>query len=473
MLKQNPKILGLTAQLLDLLTLVSAFFISFPVRNSLLKWIPYGSPIHARAFIGLLLLHLIVWWVLLRWQEVYGPQRLMSLSSLARKIAKTAVYGTFVSLGVIYLAGLSNIPRTLILTFTLIGFLSLMVEKFFWLKFLEYIHRYGRGLSDVLIVGCTDIAEEFVESLNQYSDWGLNIVGFVIKNGGGEKSFAGRPVLGAFHDLPALLHRHPVDEVIFALPASDIEEVREMIDICEVEGVRTRIIFNFYPGIVFKAEADVIHDIPIITYIPALRKEWHLMIKRALDICVASIVLVLLAPLFGLIALIIRLTSPGPVFYRWKVVGLNKRAFTSYKFRTMVINADDLKEELQQQNEMKGPAFKMKKDPRITGVGRYLRKYSLDELPQFWSVLKGDMSIVGPHPPLQAELHHFDNWHRRKLSVKPGITCLWQINGRSDIKDFDEWVKMDLEYIDNWSLWLDTKILFKTIPVVLFGKGAY
>jgi len=194
--------------------------------------------------------------------------------------------------------------------------------------------------------------------------------------------------------------------------------------------------------------------------------------KRTIDIIVSSIGLILLSPLLGLIALFVKFTSRGPIFYRWKVVGGNERPFTGYKFRSMVKDADKLKEKLLAQNEMTGAMFKMKNDPRVTPIGRFLRKFSLDELPQFWSVLKGEMSLVGPRPCLQTELPHFENWQRRKFSVKPGLTCLWQVSGRSDIKDFSKWAKMDLEYIDNWSLWLDFKILLKTIPVVLLGKGA-
>jgi exopolysaccharide biosynthesis polyprenyl glycosylphosphotransferase len=195
-------------------------------------------------------------------------------------------------------------------------------------------------------------------------------------------------------------------------------------------------------------------------------------LKRFFDIVVAGILLTLLCPLFAFIALIIKLTSPeGPIFYRWKVVGLGERPFTGYKFRTMVPDADKLKDQLLNRNEMQGPVFKMKDDPRITPVGRFLRKYSLDELPQLWSVFKGDMSLVGPRPPLQSEWVQFESWQRRKLSVKPGITCLWQIAGRSEIHNFDEWVRLDLEYIDNWSLWLDFKILLLTIPAVLGGTG--
>jgi lipopolysaccharide/colanic/teichoic acid biosynthesis glycosyltransferase len=195
-------------------------------------------------------------------------------------------------------------------------------------------------------------------------------------------------------------------------------------------------------------------------------------VKRLIDVVAAATLLVLLSPLFLVIAVLVRATSQGPVFYRWRVVGERGRYFTGYKFRTMVDNADGLKAGLIASNEMSGPVFKMGDDPRITRCGRLLRRFSLDELPQLWSVLRGDMSLVGPRPPLQAEYERFNEWQKQKLAARPGITCLWQVSGRNAISDFDDWVRLDLEYIKNWSLWLDVKILFRTAVVVVTGRGA-
>jgi len=194
-------------------------------------------------------------------------------------------------------------------------------------------------------------------------------------------------------------------------------------------------------------------------------------IKRIIDIIISTVLLIILLPIFICIILLVKVTSKGPLIYKWHVIGKDGKPFTGYKFRTMILNADYLKTSLLKSNEMTGPVFKMKYDPRITKVGKFLRKYSLDELPQLWSVLKGEMSLVGPRPAGPKEWSQYEEWQKRKLSVTPGMTCLWQINGRNEVHEFDEWVKLDLEYIDNWSLWLDFKILLQTIPSVLKGSG--
>ena len=196
-----------------------------------------------------------------------------------------------------------------------------------------------------------------------------------------------------------------------------------------------------------------------------------LHIKRILDIIISIVLLIIILPIFICIIILIKIIYKGPIFFKWHVIGKNGIPFTGYKFRTMIANAENLKVDLLESNEMTGPVFKMTDDPRITKVGKYLRKYSLDELPQLWSVLKGDMSLVGPRPASPHEWENYEEWHKRKLSVTPGITCLWQVNGRNKIYKFDDWIKMDLEYIDNWNLWLDIKIFFKTIPTVLKGTG--
>jgi lipopolysaccharide/colanic/teichoic acid biosynthesis glycosyltransferase len=214
-----------------------------------------------------------------------------------------------------------------------------------------------------------------------------------------------------------------------------------------------------------------IFDYPAVVFSPNWESAFRQAVKRWMDVVGAGALLIAFSPLFLLLAVVVKLSSPGNIFYRWRVVGQAGRPFLSYKFRSMVSNADELKDRLEASNEMTGPVFKIANDPRITRAGRWMRRYSLDELPQFYSVLKGDMSLVGPRPPLASEYERFTKFQEQKLRVKPGITCLWQVNGRNQINDFDEWVRLDLEYIRRWSLGLDLKILLRTVAAVFSGSG--
>ena len=208
-----------------------------------------------------------------------------------------------------------------------------------------------------------------------------------------------------------------------------------------------------------------------LVFSPSWDQPLQLACKRSLDLIVSAILLILAAPLFLLLAVLIKLTSPGPVFYRWNVVGRDGHPFVGYKFRSMVVNADELKAQLEDRNQMTWPMFKIAVDPRVTLLGSWMRRYSLDELPQLYSVLKGDMTLVGPRPPLRSEYELFTEYQKQKLAVKPGITCLWQVSGRNQISDFNEWVRLDLEYIRCWSIWLDLRILLRTLGAVISGSG--
>jgi exopolysaccharide biosynthesis polyprenyl glycosylphosphotransferase len=348
----------------------------------------------------------------------------------------------------------------------------LLGEKYLVFLFITYARRKNSNRKSVLVVGAGDRAREFVDSVRQYPDWGMTIIGFIDNNDVRVgQQFCGATILGTHENLAQTLKDNVVDEVIFALPPRYLGEIEKLLKICELQGVEARIISDFFKLMIAKTKVDQIHGIPMVTFSTKPYDDLQLLLKRVIDVIGSLVMIIILSPLFLLIMIAIKLTSPGPVFYQWNVVGLNKKGFRSYKFRTMGVNADELKKELLNENEMKSIAFKMKDDPRITKVGRFLRKYSLDELPQLFSILKGDMSLVGPRPPLVTEVKEYDYWHRRKLSVKPGLTCLWQVNGRNEIADFDAWMRLDLEYIDNWSLWLDFKILLKTIPAVLRGTG--
>ena len=247
----------------------------------------------------------------------------------------------------------------------------------------------------------------------------------------------------------------------------------QAIQVCELEGVEVWLLADFFQTRLSQATADDLNGQPVLVFRTGPEASWQALAKTAIDFGGALVLLMLTAPVMLLAALAVRTTSSGPVFFRQQRAGLNGHPFTMLKFRTMVTNAEQLQQELARLNEMSGPVFKVTNDPRVTRVGRFLRRYSIDELPQLWNVARGEMSLVGPRPLPVHEVKRFDDpAHRRRLSVKPGLTCLWQISGRNNVTDFKEWVRLDLEYIDNWSLWLDVKILFRTIPAVFAGAGA-
>lgn len=333
--------------------------------------------------------------------------------------------------------------------------------------------------SNLLILGSGQETKNLLDRSCGNGNSAKNVLGCISLNGSGCPEFTlGVPILGNSKVLCDYVFRNSVDLVVVStsLPATASEELLAPIldiglTVCVPDGVTTSLSTTTLQKIHAHRKSFFGIDATYLTTLP--QKRGYLLAKRILDVVASSAGLVVLAPLFLLIAAIIKISSPSdPVFYPWRVLGKNGKPFTGYKFRTMVPDADKLKEQLSEFNEMDGPAFKMRNDPRVLPFGRYLRKFSLDELPQLYSVLKGDMSLVGPRPPSRQEAEQFEFWQRRKLSVKPGITCLWQVSGRNEIRAFEEWARLDLKYIDNASFGLDLKILLLTIPAVLSGRGA-
>jgi len=273
--------------------------------------------------------------------------------------------------------------------------------------------------------------------------------------------------------LVEFLHTHSANGVILCARHTYFGEVEKAIQACELEGVEVWLMAGFFNTQVSHTVLDEFRGLPVLVFRSTPEESWQAMAKQILDFAGAAVLLVIISPIMILVALAIRVTSPGPVLFTQQRSGLNGRPFTMLKFRSMVSNAEQSKHELASLNEMNGPVFKVSNDPRITPIGRFLRRYSIDESPQLINVLRGEMSLVGPRPLPVDEVRRFNDLaHRRRLSVKPGLTCLWQISGRNDLKDFQDWVRLDLEYIDNWSLWLDLRILLRTVPVVLAGTGA-
>ena len=273
--------------------------------------------------------------------------------------------------------------------------------------------------------------------------------------------------------LAELLHETSANAVIISPRQALFSQIEVAIQVCELEGVEVWLLADFFQTRLSQATADELNGQPVLVFRTGPEASWQALVKSAIDFTGSVALLLATAPVMALAAIAVRLTSPGPVLFRQQRAGLNGHPFTMLKFRTMVTNAEQMQQELAQLNEMSGPVFKVTNDPRITPVGRFLRRYSIDELPQLWNVATGEMSLVGPRPLPVHEVKRFDDpAHRRRLSVKPGLTCLWQVSGRNNVSDFKEWVRLDLEYIDNWSLWLDIKILLRTVPAVFAGAGA-
>ena len=471
MITNYPKLTRLWVALLDVGVTFASYICAANLRNLTLGFYAFGGAVDWYTHWEILVAILLIWRGLFGFQEAYVGQRFTSLKADLLIVVKTVLFGTLIVLTFAFLIK-SNIPRSLIFIFAIVNLIFLFGEKALLYQFIGYLRKQGRNIKRVLVLGAGDVAKAFINSVEKYPDWGLKILGLICKDelNVGDERF-GYKLVGHTADLRELLHYNPIDELVVALPAKHLGAVEIAMAMCDEEGVPVRIVSPFFKNLIAKAKTDMIHGLPIIKFSSVERNDFEAALKKALDIVVSFVLLVLLAPVFGIIAIIIKLDSPGPIFYHWKVLGLNKHPLTSYKFRTMVENADDLKAKIEAKNEMNGIAFKMQNDPRATKVGKWLRKFSLDELPQFWSVLKGDLSLVGPRPPLQTEVEKYEGWHRRKLSVKPGITCLWQVSGRNEINDFDEWMRLDMKYIDEWSLWLDFKILFKTAWVVVRGTG--
>jgi len=328
----------------------------------------------------------------------------------------------------------------------------------------------GAGARRYVYIGGTgETARRLARLVEQSGGYGLELAGFLDERPGQVELSRAYPV-HSFTDLPQLLETRVVDDLLFAVDSRQLADLEDLLLLCEEEGVRTRFHLGFLPHLHSRVDLEFLAGEPLLTFAGAPHDDFRLLVKRAIDIALAGGALLVLWPAMALIAALVRLTSPGPAIFRQQRCGLNGRRFVLYKFRTMVADAEARKAEVAHLN-VKKTAFKIPNDPRLTPLGRWLRKFSLDELPQLWNVLKGEMSIVGPRPPVPEEVERYERWQRRRLRMRPGLTCLWTLAGRDEL-DFDEWMRLDLEYIDHWSLMLDAEIILRTIPHVLFGRGA-
>jgi len=389
---------------------------------------------------------------------------------------KVAFLGTALLFATIFAFKLAFISRMLLGLYAIIDLVAMVAFRLAARRLGDPLRRTFGGYREFLLVGDAAHLGEVAQAIEANEKRGMRIFGFarvgpVAENPRPVSNLRREYPVYSLDQLPELVRQHVIDEVIFGAAKEDLEKIEEAFRLCEEEGVKTRVLLNFFPHVVSKVYLDRLEEMPLLTFTSTPENEYLLLLKRALDFTMALVLLIVLSPLFLLLALLIRLTSEGPVLYRQVRCGLGGRKFTVYKFRSMHADADLRRDELAALNELDGPVFKIRNDPRCTGIGRFMRKFSLDEFPQLVNILKGDMSFVGPRPPLPEEVEKYAGWQRRRLRMLPGLTCLWALEGRNQL-NFKRWMELDMEYIDNWSPSLDLKILLKTIPVVLLGRGA-
>jgi exopolysaccharide biosynthesis polyprenyl glycosylphosphotransferase len=487
MLKEKDYIFKRANMVVDFLLAGLAFVAAHLLKNgilspyiapSMLRWSPLSHYFWLLFFIPpltVLMLHL---------NGYYEAQRIRKTLDTIKIILLSVAETTLICVMIIYIVYKGDIiSRGQILLTPVILFVLLLAKTFVVRRILVRLRQQGYNFRTLLLVGGGEKLRKFIDLLESHPFWGFRIAGVISDNpqmasysqpfqtsSGKTRQY---PFVGSLDETLSYLEQHSVDEVIFIPSAGTLDRLIPLLEGCEEMGVRTRIALNFFDHTIARPSLDKFENTPLITYNPAREMNMALLLKYTFDRIAACLLLIVLSPIVLATAIAIKLTSkPGaPIFYRQTRCGLNGRTFTLWKFRSMKVGADQELEKLRALSEMDGPAFKLRNDPRVTPVGRLIRRFSIDELPQLWNVLRGEMSLVGPRPPIPEEVKHYDRWQRRRLSMKPGITCLWQVKGRSRV-NFDTWMKLDLEYIDNWSLFLDFKILLKTIVVVAIGYGA-
>jgi exopolysaccharide biosynthesis polyprenyl glycosylphosphotransferase len=417
---------------------------------------------------SLLILSALCWVAIGYWFNVYEKLDSAHLRVVLRDTFRQCALGAISVVLAQYLLRL-DLSRSFVALFAIYTWVLLCLFRINAARVIGAIRREFGTAHFVMVVGSGENARRLGEALEQSSDYGIRLMGFLDEQPGQIK-LSQTYEMHSLSRLPELLRGHVIDEIIFAVDSSKLGEMEEVFLLCDEEGVRTRVVVDFFPHVNSQVYLDRLGSTPLLTFSAAPHDEIRLLAKRITDVLLAAAALVLLLPFMLLIALLIRLTSPGPAIFRQERCGLNGRRFTFYKFRSMCDNAEELKASLAHLSH-KSTAFKIRNDPRLTAIGRFLRKFSIDEWPQLWNVLKGDMSLVGPRPAVPEEVELYQTWQRRRLRMRPGLTCLWAVAGRDSL-DFDTWMKMDMQYIDNWSLALDWKIILRTIPRVLIGRGA-
>ena len=404
------------------------------------------------------------------YSQPYDPDRPSALAATLRQTLGAALP----LLAFLYLLNL-EIPVSRLFLALVFAYLVLLqtLQRSLTARFRGALRRRLGAVASVVVVGDGEKALAIARELEGAESHGLRLLAIVdCGESLGPSAKLGRTYpIRHLDTLGKMLTEEPVDEVLIAVSGERLRALEGVFALCDEHGVRTRLVADFLPLAHSRLHFDHFGSHPLLTFSIAPADDLQLLVKRGFDSVVALVCLLVLAVPMALVSLLVKSTSPGPVLFRQLRCGLNGRVFTFYKFRSMAADAEQRRAEVEHLNQKDGPAFKVRDDPRLTPIGRFLRRYSIDEWPQFWNVLRGDMSLVGPRPAIPSEVSRYETWQRRRLRMRPGLTCLWAIRGRDKV-EFDRWMEMDLEYIDQWSLWLDTKILALSVPVVLSGRGA-
>ena len=413
----------------------------------------------------------LVWAAIGYWGNIYERLRTASARSIIQYTTQQCLVGTISLVLLQYVLRLEfPLSRPFVAFFCAYCWMALCLLRLNAPLLARVLQRGFSTPYFVVIIGTGSNARRVAQEIEDSESDRVQIVCFLdVPPNGAEGRVQLRRDYGvrSLGALPDLLRQHIVDEIVFAVDNRRLAEFEEAFLLCDEEGVATRIVVDFFPRVHSRVHLDNFGNLPMLSFWATPHDEVQLMVKRVIDIAIAGAALMVLSPFMALIAVLIKATSPGSAIFRQIRCGLNGRPFTCYKFRSMCDNAEELKSQIQHLSRRE-IATKIPNDPRLTRLGRFLRKFSVDELPQFWNILKGDMSLVGPRPAIPAEVAQYQRWQRRRLRMRPGLTCLWAISGRDSL-DFETWMRLDMQYIDNWSLWLDWKILFKTIPHVLSG----
>jgi exopolysaccharide biosynthesis polyprenyl glycosylphosphotransferase len=454
---------------LDMILTVFSFLGAFYLKD-LLRVNEASQDLYSHLFLIPLILALFI--LFLSHFKAYRSPRNTRLITYAWSLFRAVALTIGVLLTLLFFLDIQYVDRLGILLFSILSFIALFLIRAGSISYFKHSIKAGGGLR-VLIAGTGERAREMARSLREQAEWGVVIVGHLDPDPeqvGGQVD--GAPIIGTVENISECLKNNVVDEVIIAIPRSLLEDAEPIALACEEEGIKLRFmadLFNVQPA---RLTLNQVGEIPLLSMEPVAFDDNRLFAKRLFDVVVTSLVIPLALPLMAAVALAIKLDSPGPILFTQQRVGLRKHLFRMFKFRSMHQNAEEWMKEIEHLNEAEGPIFKMNNDPRITRVGRFLRKTSLDELPQLFNILRGDMSLVGPRPMSIRDVNLFDRGiQRKRFSVTPGLTCIWQVSGRSNLP-FEKWLELDLEYIQNWSLWLDLRILLKTFPAVLRGRGA-